>query len=376
MSRAVRTEVDLQRRQRQGTLRVCTAAVFRQRVAELGLEQAYAATDVVVAADASFIDQGCLLLGLGPTDPPIRIREAQVDGVAALAGAGPGELLLPIAAGGAQVLANLLAGQRVSLAATGEATPLQPRPELHTSLDLDRIGVARLSLHRAISENGVVAVSSAEGLIRSPYGPLLGPFGNALFSCGGAGSIGLTMPGLAGLGPGSPVLVAGGLGVVVGAGSGHQPRPRRQASGHARTPGAVAAVSVDLADLDLRWLRASHFEGQGSALLVALAAPVPLLSEAVARRAAAPHEQLEAPVLDLSIPRRIKPSFGGVPYAQLLAGRVQVSGRSLRCAPAHSIRLAAEIGEELVQRLQEGRFPLRLPLHPLTERAALLPLDP
>ena len=45
---------------------------------------------------------------------------------------------------------------------------MQPRQELQTSLDLERIGVARLLLHRAISENGVVAVSSAEGLIRSP----------------------------------------------------------------------------------------------------------------------------------------------------------------------------------------------------------------
>jgi uncharacterized protein (DUF39 family) len=376
MAPPVRTEAELQRRQRQGDLRVLLARAFRRRVRAVGLEQAHAETDVVVAAEAGFTDQASLLLGLGPTDPPIRLREVLLDGVPAQAGGGGGEILLPMAGGGAAVLARLLEGAPVALAATGEGTPLQPRLELHTPLGLERVGVARLTLQRGISENGLVAVSSAEGLIRSPYGPLLGPFVNALFTCGGAGSIGLTSPGLAALGPGSPVLVAGAVGVVLGAGSGHQPGARRLPSGHARTPGAVAALSVDLGGIEPRWLRACRFEGQGSGLLVALAAPVPLLHLGIARQAAVGNDQLEAPVLDLSIPRRIKPSFGGIPYAQLLGGQFPLQGRPVRCAPAHSPRLAQEIGEALVERLRDGSFPLRLPLQPLTERPALLPLDP
>ncbi|MFY8150102.1 MAG: homocysteine biosynthesis protein [Prochlorococcaceae cyanobacterium] len=378
MALPVRTEAQLQQRQSRGDLRVLLARDFRRRVRAVGLAQAHAETDVVVASEAGFTDQASLLLGLGPADPPIRIREAQLDGVPAQAGGGSGggELLLPIASGGARVLAQLLEGGSVGLAATGEATALQPRPELHTRLDLERIGLARLTLHRGIGENGVVAVSSAEGLIRSAYGPLLGPFGNALFSCGGAGSIGLTSPGLAALGPGSPVLVAGAVGVVLGAGSGHQPGARRLPSGHARSPGAVAAVSVDLERVEPRWLRPCRFEGQGSALLVAMAAPVPLLHEGIARQAAVGNDQLEAPVLDLSIPRRIKPSFGGIPYTQLLRGRFPLQGHMLRCAPAHSPRLAQEIGEALVERLRTGSFPVRLPLQPLSSRPALVPLDP
>jgi uncharacterized protein (DUF39 family) len=221
----------------------------------------------------------------------------------------------------------------------------------------------------------VVAVSSAAGLCPSPWGPLLGPYGTALWSCSGAGSIGLTMPGLTLLGPGSPVLVAGGLGWVLGAGSGHQPAPRRQQSGHALTPGASAAVSVELHTLDARWLRPCFFPGHGCALLVAIAAPVPLLDEEVARRAAAAAEELEAPVLDLAIPRQIKPALGSVSYAQLAGGRIRMGDRELRCAPAHSPRLAAEISAELVERLQRNRFPIRLPLMPLSERPTLLPLD-
>jgi hypothetical protein len=79
--------------------------------------------------------------------------------------------------------------------------------------------------------------------------------------------------------------------------------------------------------------------------------------------------------VDVSIPRRIKPSFGGVPYSALKAGRIQVDGRPIPAAPAHSPRLAAAIAAELIARLQENRFPLRLPLAPLGPRPTLIPLD-
>jgi uncharacterized protein (DUF39 family) len=370
-----RSEAELRERQRRGRLRVRAAAEFRQLVEQVGLGEAYADTDVVVAANAEFTDQASLHLGLGPADPPIRLREPQLGGVAALASGGAGDLVLPIGGGGARVLAELLAGRAVEFSATGEVTPLHPRRELHTRLDLERIGSGRLLLQRAIAENGVVAVSSAEGVIRTPYGPLLGPYANALFSCGGADSIGLAMPGLSLLGPGSPVLVGNAVGLVVGSGSAHQPRPRRLPSGHARSPGAVAAVAVDLHELGSAWVRPCHFEGMGSALLVPIAAPIPLINGVVALQAATGDDALEAPVLDVSIPRRIKPSFGGVPYSALKAGRIQVDGRSVPAAPAHSPRLAAAIGAELITRLREDRFPLRLPLAPLGERPTLIPLD-
>lgn len=369
-------------RQRQGALRVCTVAAFRQRVAAEGLAAAYAATDVVVAGEAHFTDQASLLLHLGPADPPIRLREPLLNGVAAAVGGAGADLVLPIGSspqgprgGGAQVLASLLSGASIELSAAGDPTALHPRRELQARLHLETIGQGRLLLHRGISENGVVAVSSAPGVIHTGWGPLLGPFANALYSVAGADSIGLAMPGLALLGPGSPVLVAGGIGWVVGSGSAHQPQPRRLASGHARTPGAVAALSVDLHSLESRWLRACHFEGHGGSLLVAVAAPIPLLDGLSARQASTPDAELEAPVLDLSIPRRIKPSFGGVSYAALKAGTIQVDGQRIRAAPSHSPRLAGEMAEELVERLRSGRFPLHLPLLPLSPRPALLPLE-
>ncbi len=383
MTLPARSESALRQRQRKGVLRVRAAADFRRLVAEAGLAEAYAATDVVVAANAEFTDQGSLHLNIGPSDPPIRFRDAQLESLGAQSGGGGGDLVLPIGGGlgeaqrqgGAHLLDRLLRGGSLTLAATGDITALHPRRDLQAQLDLERIGSGRLLLHRGITENGLVAVSSAEGVLRSPWGPVLGPFGNALHSCGGAGSIGLTMPGLALLGPGSPVLVAGAIGWVVGSGSGHQPGVPRSAAGHALSPGAVAAVSVDLHGLRPEWLRPCFFEGHGAALLVGLAAPIPLINEAVARQAACGDEELEAPVLDVSIPRRLRPRLGSVSYARLRSGRIQVEGRRVTAAPAHSPRLAESIGAELITWLKEDRFPLRLPVRPLSGRGGLIPLD-
>lgn len=369
-----RTEAELQRRQAEGRLRVRQAADFRRLAQDAGLEAAYDQTDVVVAATAEFTSHASLHLSLGPTDPPIRLRDPQLGGVAALAGGAGTDLVVPVA--GVRLLAQWLAGGAVELTASGEGTTLFPRRELHTALHWDDIGSGQLLLPRAITENGVVAVSSAEGLLHTPYGALLGPWVQALYTCSGADSIGLAMPGLGLLGPGSPVLVAGARGWVVGAGGAHQPQPRRLASGHARTPGAVAAVCVDLQGLQGRWLRAGWLEGLGDVLLVAIAAPVPLIDGAAAVGAATSNRALEAPVLDVAIPRRLKPSFGGVSYSALRSGWIEVEGHRLRALPAHSPRLAMEMGAELALQLVEGRFPLRLPLGPLGQRPGLRPLDP
>jgi uncharacterized protein (DUF39 family) len=374
-SAPARNEVELVALQQRGDLQVCTAAQFRDRVAELGLDQAFRQTHVVVASEAGFTSQASLVLHLGPSDPPIRIARCRLGSAEATGGHGNTDLVLPMQGGGAAALEALLQGQPLPFSASGQASLQQPRQELETQLSLQQIGAGQLLLHRAIAENGVVAVSSRDGLTPTPLGPVLGPRGSALFSCAGAGSIGLTSPGLRALGPGSPVLVAGAVGWVSGAGAGHNPQARRQASGHALSPGASCAVNVEVHGLERRWIRACHQRQEGSALLVALAAPVPLLDLDVARQAACGNEHLQAPVLDYGIPRRVRPSLGSVSYSELLSGRLQIGEQRIRCAPAHSPRLAQEIGAELCERLRAGRFPIRLPLVGLPQRPALLPLE-
>lgn len=360
-----RSETELQQWQREGQLQVRSATAFRALAEEQGLEQAYRETHVVVASDAELTQQASLVLHLGPSDPPIRVRQVRFGPAEGHGGHGNTDLVIPMGSGGAPLLSALLEGQRLPLSIGGTPSQQQPKVELETELGLAEIPCGRLLLHRGICENGVVAVSSREGLTPTPWGPVLGPWTSALYSCRGPGSIGLSMPGLQDLGAGSPVLVGGAIGWVSGPGSGHNPATKRSPSGHALGPGACCALQVDLHGLKPSAIRSTRLPDGSSGLLVAIAAPIPLLNRSRAEQLLAPAEALSAPLLDFGIPRRVRPSPASATYAELLSGSVRLGERQLSAAPAHSPRLAEEAAAQLEQMLQSGAFPLRLPLAPL-----------
>ena len=360
-----RSETELQQWQREGQLQVRSATAFRALAEEQGLEQAYRETHVVVASDAELTQQASLVLHLGPSDPPIRVRQVRFGPAEGHGGHGNTDLVIPMGSGGAPLLSALLEGQRLPLSIGGTPSQQQPKVELETELGLAEIPCGRLLLHRGICENGVVAVSSREGLTPTPWGPVLGPWTSALYSCRGPGSIGLSMPGLQDLGAGSPVLVGGAIGWVSGPGSGHNPATKRSPSGHALGPGACCALQVDLHGLKPSAIRSTRLPDGSSGLLVAIAAPIPLLNRSRAEQLLAPAEALSAPLLDFGIPRRVRPSPASATYAELLSGSVRLGERQLSAAPAHSPRLAEEAAAQLQDMLQSGAFPLRLPLAPL-----------
>jgi len=376
-----RTIGQLQQRQVAGDLRVRTSAQFRADVAMVGLQQAFAQTDVLAAGSCGVSTQASLTIGLGPCDPPLQIQRAQLHGVRLQCHGSNNSLTMPLSGGdrlersGAAVLCDLLKGASVSFVASGEKRPQFPRQELVTQLDLGGLGMTRLVLPRAISENGIVAVNSAQMRIWSFHGPLLERFGNAIFTAPGGRSIGLSSPHLSCLGVGSPVFVAGAIGVVVGPGIGHQPRCRRLPQGHALAPGAVAAVSVDAGQLKPAWLRPCWFGELGAGVMVALAAPVPLWSMKEAAAASLGEDHLQAPVLDFAVPRRVRPGFGCVSYQDLLGGKITIGGHGIPTASVTSLRLTDQITAALAEQLCNGSFPLVAPFQPLPEKATLTPVN-
>lgn len=359
-----RSETELQQWQLEGQLQVRSATAFRALVQEQGLEQAYRETHVVVAGDAELTQQASLVLHLGPSDPPIRVRQVRFGPAEGHGGHGNTDLVIPMGSGGASLLSARLEGQPLPLSIGGTPNQQQPKVELETELGLAEIPCGRLLLHRGICENGVVAVSSREGMTPTPWGPVIGPWTSALYSCRGPGSIGLSMPGLQDLGAGSPVLVGGAIGWVNGPGSGHNPGTKRSPSGHALGPGACCSLQVDLHGLKSSAIRSTRLPDGSSGLLVAIAAPIPLLNRSRAEQLAATAEALSAPLLDYGIPRRVRPSPASATYAELLSGSIRLGERQLTAAPAHSPRLAEEAATQLVQMLQSGAFPLRSPLAP------------
>jgi uncharacterized protein (DUF39 family) len=76
-------------------------------------------------------------------------------------------------------------------------------------------------------------------------------------------------------------------------------------------------------------------------------------------------KDLVAPVIDFSIPRRVRPTFGLVSYAQLKSGYIVLNGRKVRTAPLVSLRRSMQVAEILKQWIASGQFTLTQPVAPL-----------
>jgi uncharacterized protein (DUF39 family) len=74
--------------------------------------------------------------------------------------------------------------------------------------------------------------------------------------------------------------------------------------------------------------------------MLGVGVPLPVLSEQVVVNCAVQDQDLVAPIVDFSIPRRVRPTFGLVNYAQLKSGRITIDGKPVRVAPRKSIPVA------------------------------------
>ncbi|MDX2098843.1 MAG: homocysteine biosynthesis protein, partial [Leptolyngbyaceae cyanobacterium bins.59] len=86
-------------------------------------------------------------------------------------------------------------------------------------------------------------------------------------------------------------------------------------------------------------------------------------------------KDLVAPIVDFSIPRRVRPTFGLVSYAQLKSGRIAIEGKAVRAAPLASIYLSRQVAIELKQWIEAGQFTLTEPVAPIPQDRAFMPQD-
>jgi uncharacterized protein (DUF39 family) len=99
------------------------------------------------------------------------------------------------------------------------------------------------------------------------------------------------------------------------------------------------------------------------------------LHEKVVANCAVQDQDLVAPIVDFSIPRRVRPTFGLVSYAQLKSGRIIIDGKSVRVAPLASLFLSRQVALELKQWIEAGTFTLTEPVAPIPMERSFLPQD-
>ncbi|MEO0869771.1 MAG: homocysteine biosynthesis protein [Cyanobacteria bacterium J06642_11] len=366
--------------------------VAKAAVAELGIEKATATVDVVTTGTFEPMESSGAIINLGHTDPPINIRECYLDGVMAYAGFGAVDLYLGASQiatdtrwgetpdsealsdrGGGHVIAQLIAGKSVQLRALGHVSDCYPRSTLDISITKDTINQFYLFNPRNLYQNFIVGVNSSDRPLLTYLGPLQPLLGNAVYASSGALSPMLNDPQLQTIGIGSRLFIGGAPGYIAWEGTQHFPLQKRLPNGTPIGPSATVALIGDAKQMQPEWVRGCYFIGYGPSLMLGVGLPIPVLNETVLQSCALSDQDIVAPVIDFSIPRRVRPSFGLVSYQQLKSGRITINGSRVRTAPLSSLYLGSKVAKTLKDWILAASFELSEPVAPLPKHTAFLP---
>ncbi len=370
---------------------VWTVEQVKAQVAERGAAAIAQIVDVITCGTFEPMESSGAIINLGHTDPPIKIRQCWLDGVLAYSGFGAVDLYLGATQmaegsrsgdaldsdegkerGGGHVIADLVADKSVQLRAIGQMTDCYPRASLETTITRSSINQFYLFNPRNLYQNFIVGVNGGDRPLFTYLGPLQPRLGNAVYSNPGAISPLWNDPDLDLIGIGSRIWLGGAEGYVTWEGTQHFPVQRRLPNRTPIGPAATVALVGDAKQMSPRWVRGCYLRGYGPSLMLGVGVALPVLNEQVVTRCAVQDEDIVAPVVDFSIPRRVRPTFGLVSYRQLKSGKIMIDGRVVRSAPLASLAYSQQISEALKAQIELGEFYLSQPVAPLPKDRAFM----
>ena len=393
----MRTIAEINHKISRRTAVVLTVEELKAQVAAVGVTQTAKEVDVITTGTFEPMESSGAIINLGHTDPPIKIRRCWLDGVPAYSGFGAVDLYLGATGGtepqdgeetrdtprglaqsvrgGGHVISDLVAGKPVQVRAIGQVTDCYPRTSFETTITKDTINQFYLFNPRNIYQNFIVGVNGGDRPLFTYLGPLQPRLSNAVYSNPGAISPLLNDPDLQLIGIGTRIFLGGGIGYVAWEGTQHFPLQKRLPNRTPIGPAATLALIGDAKQMDARWVRGCYFKSYGPSLMLGVGVPLPVLNEEVVARCAVQDKDLVAPIVDFSIPRRVRPTFGLVSYAQLKSGRITIEGKPIRVAPLASMFLSRQVALQLKQWIEAGTFTLTEPVAPIPMERSFLPQD-
>ncbi|MBD2018148.1 homocysteine biosynthesis protein [Microcoleus sp. FACHB-53] len=373
---------------------VWTIEELKARVAEVGVTQTAKEVDVVTTGTFEPMESSGAIINLGHTDPPMKIRKCWLDGIPAYAGFGAVDLYLGATQGvdyidtgevpdveelrergGGHVIEDLIADKPVHLRAMGQVTDCYPRASFETTITRETINQFYLFNPRNLYQNFIVGVNGGDRPLFTYLGPLQPRLANAVYSNPGAISPLLNDPELKLIGIGTQIFLGGGIGYIAWEGTQHFPLQKRLPNRTPIGPSATLALIGDAKQMSPKWVRGCYFKNYGPSLMLGVGVPLPVLNEEVVNGCAVQDQDVVAPVVDFSIPRRVRPTFGLVSYAQLKTGRITVDGKSVKVAPLASIFRSRQVAVELKQWILQGDFTLTEPVASIPMNRSFLPQD-
>jgi len=346
-----------------GKAQVLTATEAKALIKEKGLEYFTKNIDVVTFASFEMHTNALLYLSFGQTDPLIYFSEAFINNVPAYP-CGPTDLALSCIAssnenpeyGGAHVLEDLIKRKDIHLKAVGKNLEVFTNKEFETWFNLKTINNGKLFLNQAITQNNIVATNSGEKDINSPMGTLIGKLENSTFNSSSYLNPLINDPFANLIGIGTKIWIAGASGLIVGHGSNHNPLQKRNEHGIPIGPAITISAVADIESMSAKWIRGGFIKSYGPVLYIGVGVPIPVLSEETTKHISITDDKIQSTIVDYSIPRRTKPTFGQCTYSELRTSTVIINKKPTLSAPLSSMALAIEICTELKNSILEKNF--------------------
>ena len=378
MSKAGKTIAEINARIKQGKAVVLNAAEMTETVRRMGKAKAAREVDVVTTGTFSPMCSSGLLFNIGQQSPPaLRASSLSLNNVPAYAGLAavdayigatetaaddplnkvyPGKFMY----GGGHVIEDLVSGKPVRLKASSYVTDCYPNKGIERDITLAQLPFAQLLNPRNCYQNYNAAVNVTNRTIYTYMGPLKPNLKNANYATAGLLSPLFNDPYLRTIGLGTKIFLGGGIGWVLGAGTQHNPNPKRTERGLPLSAAGTLMLRGDLKGMKARYLRGLSFMGYGCTLAVGVGIPIPILDEDMAWFTGVGNDDILMPLKDYGHdypncdPRVLK----HVTFEELMSGEIQVLDKRVETVPLTSYTLSLEIADQLKDWIAKGEFTL------------------
>ena len=378
MSKTGKTIAEINARIKQGKAVVLNAAEMTEAVRRMGKAKAAREVDVVTTGTFSPMCSSGLLFNIGQQSPPaLRASSLSLNNVPAHAwlaavdsylGAtetsadDPQNKVYPgkFKYGGGHVIEDLVSGKPVRLKASSYVTDCYPNKGIERDVTLAQLPFAQLLNPRNCYQNYNAAVNVTNRTIYTYMGPLKPNLKNANYATAGLLSPLFNDPYLRTIGLGTKIFLGGGIGWVLGAGTQHNPSPKRTERGLPLSAAGTLMLRGDLKGMKARYLRGLSFLGYGCTLAVGVGIPIPILDEDLAWFTGVGNEDILMPVKDYGHdypncdPRVLK----HVTFEELMNGEIQILGKRVETVPLTSYTMSLEIADQLKSWIEKGEFTL------------------
>ena len=377
-----RTYEEINDKIKSGKAHVLTAPEAKALIREKSVKYFVNNVDVVTCATFEMNTNAMLYLNFGQTDPLIYFSEVYINNVFAYP-LGPTDVGLSCVAfskdnpeyGGAHVLEDLVKGKDVFLKTTGRNLEVFPNKEFQSWFKLKNLNQGKLLLNQVINQNSIVATNSGDKDINSNMGTLIGHLENSTFNSSSYLNPLINDPFCKTIGIGTKVWVAGNIGYIIGHGSNHNPVQKRNEFNIPVGPAITLAVVVDIDGMQSKWIRGGYLQSFGPVLYAGVGVPIPVLDEEIARQIEISDDKIHSTIVDFSIPRRTKPTFGQCTYTELRTSTVLINKKPTLAAPLSSMAWAIEICDLLKSSILNKHFFLSKPIAPISLNAEIKKLD-